>query len=811
MRGHALLRVLSALTLLLVSVAGSAQEPQRFRLLVDPSSRFESPEAALAGLAALAPARSTERREPLYLNEGMFEAPVWIEVPLPPGTRRVVVPASWVERFEVYVTHSGAVVGGAVGGSRSAAAARRFKDPRLVLQADLHDGPRTLLLRHDSTMSPVLYPIQFFNIAEYGADAMRLHLRHGAFYGLMLLALAFVGIAALVMRRARQAYMTAYILGATATLSTLDGFLPTYLLPGQPELTTQLTPVFVGLTIASSLMFSVRFLAAQRHPGPLLLACRVVAVLALTTGLVLAVAPGRALQIAIIILSGLATALVVALTISAVQRRAPFGMLFALARLPGFAAFAVLAASTAGWKASPLAIDTLFALTAFEILILSIALALRYGRAQKASQQALARSAELNAQVQRLQAITTEAAALRQVQREIQDAQRLRTVNQMASGVAHDFNNIFTSVMGFSELLRLDAVADNPSQRRSFIEQINAAGHRGSDLVQQLLIYSRSTKPELKHRDLGEVVRTGVALAERTLAPDQYVSVALSSESLYALVDAHQIEQIIVNLLANASESMPGGGAIEVALARSDLPAEVCASCDQAFSGERLVLAIRDQGHGLAEPPRELFTPFHTSKDIGEGSGLGLSVVDGIVHEHGGHLLMRNRAEGGTEVLICLPLSGTSAPGQTPAAPLLHVPADAQPSEVLRKLQRYYPTVSSPATDALTLFLENPHAFALVVLEVAAANGPWIALASALREANPTLPILFAAGDATVAHALAVDGELQQVERTAVLDRSSELDALLSVIERLRTPQPDGERNIASLRDALRRVQHQAS
>jgi signal transduction histidine kinase len=800
----------TALFLLLVAAASAAQENDRYRVLVDSSQSIANPQQALAALQQQPAPSMSKTRAPLYLSEGASAQPMWIETPIPAGTRRITIVSGWVERFEAHVVSGGQVVQSSVGGTREPAGKRAVADLRLVVRVPPDERPRSLLLRHESELSQAVYPLQFFTIAEYSRDAMLLHLRHGIFYGLMLLACAFTGVIWFATRDRSYLYMNGYITSITAVLASLDGSLATYLLPSSPNLSTALASILVGLTIGFSLLFGLRFLKLHHSHPELRAAARLIAVTATLFGVAMSFYPIRPLQLILLGLLALAIAINIWLAVTALRNKRSMAPYFVVARIPVVLGVSALALATAGWRATTLANDMLLAVVSFEILVLTFAMARGFAQEQQVREAAVAKSRRLGVRISRLQAITDEASELRKVQRDIQDAQRLRTVSQMASGIAHDFNNIFTSVMGFSELLRLEAVLDNPAQRDGFIRQINEAGHRGSDLVQQLLIYSRSTKPELTRSDLVEVIRSGAELAQHVLAPDQRIELSLSEEPHYAVVDQHQIQQVLVNLIRNASEAMTAAGAIEIALARDTQPPHTCASCVATFSGERLVLSVMDNGHGLKEPPQELFTPFYTSKEIGTGSGLGLSVVDGIVHEHGGHLLMGNRPGGGTRVDVFLPESGSMDERIDPQAPLLYLEQRGTPSPALAKLQRYYPVVEAqkPA-EAQTLFLDSPNAFAALVIEVSEDQGEWIDLASQARSANPGIPILFLTLAPTGLGAAPPGGPGQDASLTVVLDQRRELDSLLTVVERLIHPPARNEHNIQSLRSALRRLQKQ--
>ncbi len=232
-----------------------------------------------------------------------------------------------------------------------------------------------------------------------------------------------------------------------------------------------------------------------------------------------------------------------------------------------------------------------------------------------------------------------------QLQKAMQQAQKMEAIGHLAGGIAHDFNNILTSMLGYNELAeRQVTLLDNPRLLR-YVQQIALAGQRARELIRQLLVFSRGGTSQGLIQDIS----AGVDAAVRMLRPMVPSSMRLRVRKMSDLSPVHMddvpLQQVLMNLVINARDAQEQRGEIRIELDEVMLEQQHCASCHQQFRGRFVRIAVRDRGKGLdASLLDRIFDPFFTTKPVGKGSGMGLSVVHGIVHEFGGHIQVQQPA-----------------------------------------------------------------------------------------------------------------------------------------------------------------------
>ncbi len=229
------------------------------------------------------------------------------------------------------------------------------------------------------------------------------------------------------------------------------------------------------------------------------------------------------------------------------------------------------------------------------------------------------------------------------------DARRLESVGRLAGGVAHDFNNLMTAVIGYTELVAQSLPEDDP--RREDLAQIERAATRAGELTQQLLAFARRRIIEPRLVDLGELVEGFTRLVAPLLGSNVFLSVRTEPNLHRVRLDPAQFEQVLMNLAVNARDAMPGGGRLTIEIANGLLG---------SVRGVRLV--VRDTGVGM--PPEvvaRVFEPFYTTKPLGKGTGLGLPTVHGIVHQAGGEITVESVPDAGTAFTVFLPAAEDAA------------------------------------------------------------------------------------------------------------------------------------------------------
>ena len=252
------------------------------------------------------------------------------------------------------------------------------------------------------------------------------------------------------------------------------------------------------------------------------------------------------------------------------------------------------------------------------------------------------------------------------MEEQLRQSQKMEAVGQLAGGVAHDFNNILTVIAGYANILKMDIPEE--SAQHELVEQIAVAAERAAQLTRGLLAFSRKQAMAPQRTDLGEVVHRVEQFLTRVIGEDIQLKTELLPEPLPVLVDFGQIEQVLINLAANARDAMPDGGVFTIATGLYDPEG---AGHHGSASGRRAVIIVADNGKGMdEETSRRIFEPFFTTKEVGKGTGLGMAIVYGIVQQHKGDIKVGSRPGEGTVFTIELPLvEGCPALGSHLATP----------------------------------------------------------------------------------------------------------------------------------------------
>ena len=243
------------------------------------------------------------------------------------------------------------------------------------------------------------------------------------------------------------------------------------------------------------------------------------------------------------------------------------------------------------------------------------------------------------------------------LEEQLRQAQKMESIGRLAGGIAHDFNNLLTAISGYAELMLMDFDADAVPTRDS-AEQIARAAGRAASLTGQLLAFSRKQVLRPQVIDLNEVVAGMAAMLARMLGEDVVLSTAFDPELGSTLADPTQVEQVVLNLALNARDAMPNGARLVIRTAPFELGEHDERPHPELEPGSYVTLAVRDTGIGMTPDLVEnVFEPFFTTKGVGEGTGLGLATVDGIVSQSGGVIWVESAPGEGTTFTICLPLA----------------------------------------------------------------------------------------------------------------------------------------------------------
>jgi two-component system cell cycle sensor histidine kinase/response regulator CckA len=256
--------------------------------------------------------------------------------------------------------------------------------------------------------------------------------------------------------------------------------------------------------------------------------------------------------------------------------------------------------------------------------------------------------------------------ALRKTEEQLRQAQKMEALGRLAGGVAHDFNNVLSVILGYGELILGDLKLDDPL--RGDIEEIQKAASRAAGLTRELLLFSRQQVLEPKVIDLHDVLKGIDSLLQRILGEDVEL-VLLSPKSIgRVMADPTNVEQLILNLVVNARDAMPLGGKVTIELTDIELDQSYAEGHVPSKAGPYVMMTVSDTGTGMdRETQSRIFEPFFTTKEKGKGTGLGLSIVFGIVQRSGGSIWVYSEVGHGTTFKIYLPRVDASADVPVPS------------------------------------------------------------------------------------------------------------------------------------------------
>ncbi|MFK5950855.1 MAG: ATP-binding protein [Methylococcales bacterium] len=350
-----------------------------------------------------------------------------------------------------------------------------------------------------------------------------------------------------------------------------------------------------------------------------------------------------------------------------------------------------------------------------------------------------------------------------ELQRQLQHAQKMESLGQLTGGIAHDFNNMLASIMGYTDLARMLVTRDEHGKLPEYLDQVYCAGERARDLIAQMLTFSRgSSNGEKQPLRLEPAVKDAIKMLRPMLSSSIKMNVSINDDLPVVNADPVQLHQIIMNLCINARDAMDDKGKIDVTLSVASGVDTICNSCHQPVSGDYIEVVVADNGSGIKPKIIEqLFEPFFTTKDIGKGTGMGLAMVHGIMHDHSGHIIVNSTLGEGTEFRLLFPFEELVAKTETKQGDLKtewitgnnqHIlivddeESIARFMKILLESHEYRVSIFKDSVKALASFQENPNSYALVITDQTMPDITGEEMARSMLQVRPDLPIILCTG-----------------------------------------------------------------
>ncbi|MBI5639683.1 MAG: PAS domain S-box protein [Nitrospirae bacterium] len=345
----------------------------------------------------------------------------------------------------------------------------------------------------------------------------------------------------------------------------------------------------------------------------------------------------------------------------------------------------------------------------------------------------------------------------RKLEEQLFQAQKMESIGQLAGGIAHDFNNILSAIIGYGHLLIMKMKDDEPL--RPHVEQILAASDRAANLTQSLLAFSRKQVITLNPLSLSELIRKIEKLLLRLIREDIELKVMPSDPDVNILADSVQIEQVLMNLVTNARDAMPDGGRLTIRVENTIIDEDFIKAHSYGKTGHYALITVEDTGSGMDERTREkIFEPFFTTKELGRGTGLGLSMVYGIIRQHEGFINVYSEPGKGTTFRIYLPSVRAEVMESEEASAVMpnggtETILVAEDDPVLRKLTRtvledsgYHVIDAVDGEDALVKFKDHQDSIQAVILDVIMPKKNGKEVYESIKAINPGIKTIFASG-----------------------------------------------------------------
>ncbi len=358
-------------------------------------------------------------------------------------------------------------------------------------------------------------------------------------------------------------------------------------------------------------------------------------------------------------------------------------------------------------------------------------------------------------------AIVEDVSEKRRLEDQLRHVQKMEAIGQLAGGVAHDFNNILTAIIGYANLLKMKLKGDD-QQQVHHIKQILAISERGAGLTQSLLAFSRKQAISLNPLKLNQLIERIGRLIPRLIGEEIEFRVSLSDREMTVMADSSQLEQVLMNLAGNARDAMPDGGVLSIETQSLYLDTDYVKTHGFGAPGPHALITVTDTGEGIdEETKKKIFEPFFTTKDVGEGTGLGLSLVYGIIKQHEGYINVYSELGQGTVFKIHLPLvkeelENHEEPEEQPLTggkeTILLAEDEAEVRGAMRGILEEYGFTIIEAVDgkdAVVKYLENKERVQLLLFDVVMPKMNGKEAYDEIKKTSPGVKVIFTSGYTT--------------------------------------------------------------
>ncbi|MBI5181169.1 MAG: response regulator [Nitrospirae bacterium] len=347
----------------------------------------------------------------------------------------------------------------------------------------------------------------------------------------------------------------------------------------------------------------------------------------------------------------------------------------------------------------------------------------------------------------------------RHLEEQLRQAQKMEAIGQLTGGIAHDFNNFLTAILGFSGLLQMKADEDKDAQSSSYLQNIISAAEKAANMTSSLLAFSRKRIINIRPVILNDIIIGIEKLLQRVITENVEFKTSLTDKGTIIMADAGQIEQVLLNLVANGRDAMPKGGTVFIKTEIVNIDEAFVRTHGYGKPGAYAALSVSDTGIGLDEKTKErIFEPFFTTKEVGKGTGLGLSIVYGIVRQHNGYIEVNSELGKGTTFNIYLPIiESTLEPSE---AKKKAIPKGGKETILLAEdeleVRRLVKTVleefgykvieAVDGDDAINRFKENKDEIDIVILDVIMPKKNGREAYNELKNIKPDIKTIFISG-----------------------------------------------------------------